>query len=153
MPTTNRIYSKQFELPYYAKYLLIASYLASHIDAKSDKRLFMKNHGKQRKRKQTIAAKAKVSEKLSTQIGAKSFSIDRLLAIFYAIMDEQVALTVTLLAQISSLVHLKLLCFTSGENNIMDGTAKLQSTVGLDFIREIGKKLNFDVCQYLYGFE
>lgn len=93
-----------------------------------------------------------VSEKTSTQVGAKSFNIDRLLAIFYAIVDDKVALTVTLLAQISSLVHLKLLCFVSGENNIMEGTARLQCTVSLDFIREVGKKVSFDVCQYLYGF-
>lgn len=51
---------QQLELPFYAKYLLIAAYLASHNDAKLDKRLFMKNHGKKRKRLQDIKSKAVV---------------------------------------------------------------------------------------------
>lgn len=49
-------FAQSLELPYYAKYLLIASFLASHNDAKFDKRLYMKHHGKERKRQQ----KAKV---------------------------------------------------------------------------------------------
>lgn len=51
---------QQLELPFYTKYLLIAAYLASHNDAKIDKRLFMKNHGKQRKRMQSVRANAVV---------------------------------------------------------------------------------------------
>lgn len=45
-----RTFAQNLELPYYAKYLLIASFLASHNDAKYDKRLFMKHHGRERKR-------------------------------------------------------------------------------------------------------
>jgi origin recognition complex subunit 5 len=54
---TIRAFAQTLELPYYAKYLLIASFLASHNDSKTDKRLFMKHHGKERKR----IKKAKVS--------------------------------------------------------------------------------------------
>lgn len=54
--------AQSLELPLYAKYLLIASFLASHNSAKDDNRLFVKNHGKQRKRAQNVIAKAKVSE-------------------------------------------------------------------------------------------
>lgn len=50
-----------FELPFYGKYLLIAAFLASHNSAKEDKRLFVKHHGKKRKRLQDVNAKAKVS--------------------------------------------------------------------------------------------
>lgn len=53
---------QQLELPFYTKYLLIASYLASHNDAKIDKRLFVKNHGKQRKRLKTIRSNAVVNK-------------------------------------------------------------------------------------------
>lgn len=45
-----RAFAQTLELPYYAKYLLIASFLASHNESKFDKRLFMKHHGKQKKR-------------------------------------------------------------------------------------------------------
>lgn len=52
---------QKLELPYYTKFLLIAAYLASHNDAKIDKRLFVKHHGKQRKRVQNIRSNAMVS--------------------------------------------------------------------------------------------
>ncbi|KAH8274065.1 hypothetical protein KR044_009461 [Drosophila immigrans] len=144
--------AQSLELPYYGKYLLIAAFLASHNSAKQDKRLFVKHHGKQRKRMQTVNARAKNVDKMSTTLGPKSFSIDRLLAIFYAILDEKVGLTCNLLSQISTLVHLKLLGFVSGEQNIMDGSAKLQCTVGLEFVLYIGKVVGFNVRQYLCDF-
>ncbi|CAG9808749.1 unnamed protein product [Chironomus riparius] len=141
-------FAQTLELPFYAKYLLIASFLASHNDAKSDKKLFMKNHGKERRRRQ----QTKLSDKMNVQFGPKSFSIDRLLAIFYAILDEKVGLTCNLLSQISTLVDLNFLTYVSGENNIMEGTARLQSTIGLDFAINIGKLVGFNVKQYLVDF-
>lgn len=60
MSTTKR-FIQQLELPYYAKYLLIAAFLASHNEVKLDRRLFLKHHGKQRKRLQSLKAKAVVS--------------------------------------------------------------------------------------------
>uniref|UniRef100_A0A182J817 Uncharacterized protein n=1 Tax=Anopheles atroparvus TaxID=41427 RepID=A0A182J817_ANOAO len=140
------------DLPYYAKYLLIAAYLASHNPAKEDKRLFMKHHGKQKKRLQTVNARAKVNEKMATQMGPKPFSVDRLLAIFYAILDEKVGMTCNLLAQIPTLVHLKFLAHVSGEGHTLEGTTRLQCTVGLDFITHIGRMVGFNVRQYLCDF-
>lgn len=145
-------FAQTLELPYYAKFLLIAGFLASHNSAKSDKRLFVKCHGKQKKRIQTIKANAKTVDKMSTTLGPKSFTVDRLLAIFYAILEEKVALSCNLLAQISTLVHLKFLSFISGEDNVMEGSAKLQCTVGLDFISYIGKVVGFNIRQYLSDF-
>jgi origin recognition complex subunit 5 len=144
--------ARKLELPYYAKYLLIAGFLASHNAAKEDKRLFMKFHGKQRKRLQAVNAKNKVSEKMATQIGPNSYTIDRLLAIFYAILDEKVGLTCNLLAQISTLIHLKFFTFASGEKNVVDGSARLQCTASLDFILHIGAMVNFNVRKYLCDF-
>ncbi|XP_054743105.1 origin recognition complex subunit 5 [Anastrepha obliqua] len=143
--------AQSLELPYYGKYLLIAAFLASYNSSKEDKRLFVKNHGKRRKRMQTVNANAKVTEKMSTYIGPKSFTVDRLLAIFYAILEEKVGLTCNLLSQISTLVNLKLLSFVSGEN-VMDGTSRLQCTVGLDFIVCISQVVGFNVRQYLCDF-
>lgn len=150
--TTTGAAAPQLELPYFAKYLLIAAFLASHNDVKLDKRLFVKHHGKQRKTQHTINAKQIVSEKMATQLGPKSFPIDRLLAIFYAIVEERVPLTCNLLAQIPSLVRLRLLNFVSGEANVMDGTARLQCIVNLEFILHIGKNVGFNVRQYLGDF-
>lgn len=93
-----------------------------------------------------------VSEKMSTQLGPKSFPIDRLMAIFYAILDEKVPLTCNLMAQIPSLVHLKLLNFVSGESNIMEGSARLQCIVSHEFILQIGRNVGFNVREYLGDF-
>ncbi|XP_037956800.1 origin recognition complex subunit 5 [Teleopsis dalmanni] len=144
--------AQSLELPYYAKYLLIAAFLASHNSPKNDKRLFLKYHGKQRKRMQSVNAKAKVTEKMCTSLGPKSFTIDRLLAIFYSILEEKVGLTCNLLSQISTLVHLKLLAFVSGENNVMDGSSRLQCTISLELVLYIGKLVGFNVRQYLCDF-
>ncbi|EDS31815.1 origin recognition complex subunit 5 [Culex quinquefasciatus] len=114
MQTMKRL-AQNLELPFYAKFLLIAAYLASNNAAKEDKRL-----------RRSASSR---SEKMATQLGPKAFTIDRLLAIFYDILDEKVGLTCNLLAQISTLIHLKFLNFASGEGTIMDGSARLQCTV------------------------
>ncbi|XP_018020396.1 origin recognition complex subunit 5 [Hyalella azteca] len=51
LPTVNTISggTAQVELPYYSKFLLLASYLASYNPARSDRRYFLKHHGKQKK--------------------------------------------------------------------------------------------------------
>ncbi|XP_050074691.1 origin recognition complex subunit 5 [Anopheles maculipalpis] len=153
---TSDITAAQYiELPYYAKYLLIAAYLASNNATKEDKRLFVKNHGKQRKRLQTVNARAKVVEKMATKLGPKAFNVDRLLAIFYAILDEKVGLTCNLMTQISTLVHLKLLAYASvdGGTGMLDGSVtRFKCTVGLDFIMHVGRMVGFNVRQYLTDF-
>lgn len=93
-----------------------------------------------------------ISDKLSTQVGPKSFTIDRLMAIFYSINENKVPLTANLLMQISNLVRLKYLTFVSGENSVMDGSARLQCTVTLNFISLVGKQVGFNVRQYLCDF-
>lgn len=74
------------------------------------------------------------------------------MAIFYAIIEQKVPLTSNLLIQISNLVRLKYLAFASGENNVMDGSARLQCNVTLDFISLVGKQVGFNVRQYLSDF-
>lgn len=74
------------------------------------------------------------------------------MAIFYAINADKVSLTSDLLMQISNLVRLKYLTFVSGENNVMDGTARLQCNVTLNFISMVGKQVGFNVRQYLSDF-
>jgi origin recognition complex subunit 5 len=78
--------------------------------------------------------------------------MDRLLAIFYAILDEKVGLTCNLLTQISTLIELNLITFLSGETNILDGNARLQCTVGMEFIVNIGFNVGFNVKKYLVDF-
>lgn len=85
------------DLPYYAKYFLIAAYIASFNSPKYDKQLFVKASNKKKKSKQ-ISKKSENST--SELVGPKYFSLDRLLAIFYAIIEENTNMTANLLAQV-----------------------------------------------------
>lgn len=142
--------AQSLELPFYAKYLLIAAYLASYNAAKEDKRLFMKYHGKKTKTMKDVKAKNKVSELLSTQLGPKAFSLDRLLAIFYAILDDKVGFNNNLLVQVSSLVELQLLSALS-DGFSLDGQ-KYKCIVNFEFIQTISKMVGFNIRKYLVDF-
>ncbi|XP_027682041.1 origin recognition complex subunit 5 isoform X2 [Chelonia mydas] len=134
------------ELPYYSKFLLIAAYLASYNPARTDKRFFLKHHGKIKK-----TNFLKKHEKTSNHLlGPKPFPLDRLLAILYSIVDNKVAPTANIFSQITSLVTLQLLTLV-GHDDKLDGP-KYKCTVSLDFIRAIARTVNFDIIKYLYDF-
>ena len=144
------------ELPFISKFLLISAYIASYNPVKSDKRFFMKYHGKFRKRVQKSASLA--AHKRSSQLlGPKMFPLDRMLAIFYVIVDmEQDGLkcvggaSANILSQISSLVTLNLL--TSQLDAGLDAP-KYKCNVGLDFIRLVAKNVRFEIHKYLYDID
>ncbi|XP_063779963.1 origin recognition complex subunit 5 isoform X2 [Pseudophryne corroboree] len=134
------------ELPYYSKFLLIAGYLASYNPARTDKRFFLKHHGKIKK-----TDFLKKHEKTSNHLlGPKPFPLDRLLAILYSIVDSRVAPTANIFSQISSLVTLQLLTLV-GHDDQLDGP-KYKCTVSLDFIRAVARTVSFDIVRYLYDF-
>ncbi|GCB72455.1 hypothetical protein scyTo_0002006, partial [Scyliorhinus torazame] len=134
------------ELPYYSKFLLIAAYLSSYNPARTDKRFFMKHHGKIKK-----TSFLKKHEKTSNHLlGPKPFPLDRLLAIFYSIVDSRVTPTANIFSQITSLVALQLLTHV-GHDDQLDGP-KYKCTANLDFIRAIARTVNFDIVRYLYDF-
>lgn len=83
--------------------------------------------------------------RLNIQLGPRVFTLDRLLAIFYAILEERAGLTANLLAQISSLVRLRLL--TASADCI-----RYKCTVSYEFIAAISKMVGFNIRKYLYDF-
>ncbi|XP_034019188.1 origin recognition complex subunit 5 [Thalassophryne amazonica] len=134
------------ELPYYSKFLLIAAYLASYNPARTDRRFFLKHHGKIRK-----TNFLKKNEKTSNHLlGPKPFPLDRLLAVFYSVVDSRVAPTASIFSQISSLVTLQLLTQV-GHDDQLDAP-KYKCAVSLDFICAISRTVNFDIVKYLYDF-
>ncbi|KAF7668560.1 hypothetical protein LDENG_00004900 [Lucifuga dentata] len=134
------------ELPYYSKFLLIAAYLASYNPARTDKRFFLKHHGKIRK-----TNFLKKHEKTSNHLlGPKPFPLDRLLAIFYSVVDSRVAPTASIFSQISSLVTLHLLTQV-GHDDQLD-VPKFKCAISMDFICAISRTVNFDIVRYLYDF-
>lgn len=134
------------ELPYYSKFILIAAYLASYNPARTDRRFFLKHHGKIKK-----TNFLKKHEKTSNHLlGPKPFPLDRLLAILYSIVDSRVAPTANIFSQITSLVTLQLLTVVGHEDQL--NGPKYKCTVSLDFIRSIARTVNFDIIKYLYDF-
>ncbi|KAF3859287.1 hypothetical protein F7725_021686 [Dissostichus mawsoni] len=134
------------ELPYYSKFLLIAAYLASFNPARTDKRFFVKHHGKIKK-----TNFLKKNEKTSNHLlGPKPFPLDRLLAIFYSVVDSRVAPTASIFSQISSLVTLQLLTQVSHGDQI--DAPKYKCAVSMDFICAISRTVNFEMIKYLYDF-
>lgn len=93
-----------------------------------------------------------VSENASIQIGPKAFKLDRMLAIFYAIVDDKVPVTCNLMMQVSNLVRLNYMTFVSNESCPMDGSSRLKCMVTLNFIVQVGKQVNFNVHKYLTDF-
>ena len=134
------------ELPFYSKFLLIAAFLASYNPAKSDKRFFVKHHGKQKKTISSIKAKEKLNSQLT---GPKPFPLERLLAIFYNIVEEQVNPTATIYSQVTSLVRLQLLTAVGLE---MIDQPKYKCNVSMDFVRTVAKTVQFDIYKYLYDY-
>uniref|UniRef100_A0A336MFB1 CSON000573 protein n=1 Tax=Culicoides sonorensis TaxID=179676 RepID=A0A336MFB1_CULSO len=143
---------KVVDLPYYTKGLLVAAFLASYNPLKNDKRLFVKHHGKQTKRLQTVNKNAVNFDKATLTLGPKTFTVDRLLAIFCAILDEKVGITTNLISQISTLVNLRYLSYVSGENNVIDGAGRLQCNITQDKASQLSYNIGIDIKKYISSF-
>lgn len=136
------------ELPFYSKFLLIAAYLASYNPLKCDRRFFAKYSGKSSRR---MAKLVKKNERASNHLlGPKTFPIDRMMAIFYSIIEGKVVPSAHIYVQISSLVSLHLLSQVGGDDKI--SSPKYKCLVTLDFIRSIARTVQFDIMRYLYDF-
>lgn len=148
--TTNKDFVVILELPFYAKYLLIAAYLASYNLTKEDKRLFMKFQGKRQKIKSKTKIQRKIVKQMNVQLGPTPFNFDRLLAIFYSILEQKVGFNNNLLVQVSSLVELKFL-FTISDSSAID-SQKYKCNLNFDFIQEISRMVGINIKKYLYEF-
>lgn len=135
------------ELPYYSKFLLIAAYLASYNPAKTDKRFFAKHAGKMSKKSKLFKKHERASNHM---LGPKPFALDRMMAIFYSIVEGRVAPTANIFMQISSLVSLSLLGQVASNDQI--DAPKYKCLVSLDFIKSVSRTVNFEVTRYLFDF-
>lgn len=138
-------YRMTTELPFYSKFLLLAAYLASYNPPKTDHRFFVKNQGKTRKKKQK-----KRNEVNIHLLGPKPFVLDRMLAIFYSIVEDGVLPSALIFSQISSLVSLQLLACVTPEDQL--SSPKYKCLAELDLVRSIGRTVDFDIVSYLNDF-
>ncbi|XP_064454882.1 origin recognition complex subunit 5-like [Ornithodoros turicata] len=145
-PGTSAPKKSLVELPFYSKFLLLAAYMASYNPPSTDRKFFVKNQGKTPKRRPS-RAKQKPNNHI---LGPKMFPLSRMLAIFYAIVDESVGPSSMIFAQIKTLVSLRLMAQVTADDQLSG--PKYKCLVGLDFIREISRTVNFDVTGHLNDF-
>jgi origin recognition complex subunit 5 len=96
LPTTGNSNTLTHLLPFHARLLLIASYLASYNPPRLDTVLFMKTSLQKRRKKgggtalaRTTKASASKSRKISRKLlGPQAFVLERMLAIFHSIREE-----------------------------------------------------------------
>ncbi|GJJ68523.1 origin recognition complex subunit 5 [Entomortierella parvispora] len=147
-----------FDLPYFTKFILIAAFLASYNPPRLDMRYFAKvsnQGGKMTKRAKVAAAKRHGHDSLGSKLrqqllGPKTFPIERMLAIFYSILDEEAEETVHVHTQIASLVSLRLLQRVTPMDKL--DSIKCKCNVSYETIKALAKSTKFDIDKYLYDF-
>lgn len=135
-----------FELPFYAKYILIAAYLASHNPAKNDKRIFAKRDIKKREK---IRSNKKLVKQVDCLKKPRIFTISRMLAIFCCIIDENIDINANILAQVSTMCQLGLLVAAGGDNILQLDEPKFKCCASYDFVTVIAKTVGFHIMNYL----
>ncbi|MCJ1438163.1 hypothetical protein MMC27_007550 [Xylographa pallens] len=142
-----------YELPYCTSYLLIAAYLASYNPARQDQTFFMKAHERKRHKKGGGTAKGRPSKHRKIQrklLGPQAFVMERMLAIFHAILPYPVPGGMgDLMGQIATLASSKMLVKTSTMADILDAGTKWRVNVGWEYIQLIARTVGFEVEGFL----
>ena len=142
-----------YDIPYYAKYLLISAYLASFNTAATDPTFFMKAHEKRRRRRKNMPSKSTSKHrKIARNLLAPSpFSLERLLAILHALLPNRLAQGSDIFAQIATLVSLRLLLRTgaASTHDAIDVSTKWRVNVGLEAVSVLGRSIGLEVRDYL----
>ncbi|KAL9101110.1 MAG: hypothetical protein Q9163_003604, partial [Psora crenata] len=145
-------------LPYIPTHLLIAAYLASYNPAKHDITLFSKSSlSKRRKRGGGTALtphRASKHRKMSRRLlGPQAFLLERFFAIFHAIVEGAVkGGGADVMCQFATLVGLRLVLRAgagAGAGDILEGGGKWKVNVGYDFVRDMARRVRFDIDDYL----
>ena len=79
--------------------------------------------------------------------GPKAFPLDRLMAIFFSMVEVDIDPNANLLMQVSSLVSLNLLAKVSADDQI--DLAKYKCLVSLDFVQSLADNLELNLAEYL----
>jgi origin recognition complex subunit 5 len=149
---------KSHTLPYYAKWLLIAGYLASFNPARLDETFFMKTSERKRRKKgggtaRSAAGRPGQVRKIPRHLlAASSFTLDRLLAILHAILPDDVRAGIDISKQIATLTSLRLLVRAGslGSSDPLEPGGKFR--VGLyvtwDYALALARGLDFELADY-----
>lgn len=149
--TSSRI---MHDLPYYAKFILCAAYLASFNPTKQDPIFFMKTSDKKKKKRATGASANKLSKLRRiprSMLAPSPFPLDRMLAILHAITPHTVSQNADILAQVKTLESLRLLvrAGASTVSDTIDGASRWRINCGWDFIANLARTTGFDIRDYV----
>ncbi|KAI7872770.1 origin recognition complex subunit 5 C-terminus-domain-containing protein [Spinellus fusiger] len=136
-------------------FLLLASYLASYNPPRFDIRYFAKVGEERRRKKGGGTRKSRVGPaeggKMRPQLlGPKAFPVERMLAIFYSIIDDALEDSVNIQLQITSLTSLRLLLRATSMDRL--DSVKYKCNVSLELVRAVAKSVRFEIENYLYDF-
>ncbi|KAF8430040.1 origin recognition complex subunit 5 C-terminus-domain-containing protein [Tirmania nivea] len=143
------------DLPYYSKLLLLASYLASYNPSRLDVQFFTKASDKRKRRRGggAIGAgggrKSQVRKIQRRLLGPQPFLLERMLAIFHAIVPDPVASSVDLQTQIATLTSLRLLVRASASGDPLEAGGKWRVNVGWEYVRGLARSVKFEVEGFL----
>lgn len=149
-------------LPFYTTHLLIAAYLASYNPARTDVTYFMKHTDKRKNKRRVPSAAARDT---TTKGGVKHrriprhlltpspFSLDRLFAIFRALLVDGVPQSADLYTSVATLTSLKLLVRTGvgGASDALEPGGRWRVGFGWEFVRGLGRSVGIEVGEYLVG--
>jgi origin recognition complex subunit 5 len=143
-------------LPFYTTHLLIAAYLASYNPSRTDVTYFMKHTDKRKGKRRapsTTVANSMKARKISRHLLTPSpFPLDRLLAIFRALIDGSVPQVADLYTQIATLTSLRLLVRAgAGSNDVLEAGGRWRVNFGWEYARALGRSVNLEVGEYLVG--
>ncbi|KAI9894801.1 MAG: hypothetical protein M1814_000020 [Vezdaea aestivalis] len=145
-----------YDLPFYSKYLLIAAYLASHNPPSSDMRFFSSDTTSRRRRRGALVDTSHGSQTMNSRTRAKllrphlppsTFPLERMFAIFHAIVPDRVERTIDIATQVATLASLRLVVrATAGAGkDVLDRAGKWRVNVGWEFIRGLARTVGFEV--------
>ncbi|SCV67843.1 BQ2448_5454 [Microbotryum intermedium] len=129
-------------LPFVARMLILASFYAAFNPPKSDVRVFVKvdegiaQKGKKSRqiKKFRVGNSPTKAQITSLESGGKAFPLERLLAIFEALVDDpSVSSTIDVQMQVATLINLRLLQRVSAQDKLLDGV-KLRCRVGIETV-------------------
>lgn len=83
-------------------------------------------------------------------LGPQAFPLERMLAIFYSIIDDSVDATSDIYMQISNLISHNLLTKVGGSDTL--DNIKCKCAIGYTAILGISKSVRFDINKYLHDF-
>jgi origin recognition complex subunit 5 len=137
------------DLPYYAKYVLCAAYLASYNPARQDSIYFMKASEKRRRRK-TAGRPPKHRKIPRNLLNPSPFPLDRLLAIVHSLLPRKLPQNAQILAQIATLMSLRLLVKQGATNSdTLDPSIRFKVNCSWEYVASIGRSVGLEVRDYL----